>query len=546
MGVLGLTRCDSKNIAGGQALAKWLIPKGGANPYLLGMLLPTARQVLRELLPPPKGPLAEKTIWSVSLLLLLAVLLLDIATPSSLAVGTVLCASVAFAALGASRRMIWQLTALCVLANLIAGFWNGWRDGLEPDHLANRAVSILTVILVGFLTTRARIASERAAQLLEEEKQLTRERVLRQLAEEMGGPLGQAEFVARAAQALQHVTAASSVEIGAMNRTVLAEPHALWLAPDLTPRDHPSQLGQRLPVEVLARPAGAGNTWQSGELFLGRLRRPTAGDLLVMLRSPRTSPHLTCEAIETLEPLLERTALLDDLREQRSQLAQRGEILRDLVYAFSHDLRTPLLANSINMNAALKGAYGPLPSDYQATLRNGLEANQTLLSLADQLLLVAKFESGEVDDEAQAVLLREVVLSVWHDLEAKASQKGIIWQPELAGVTVYGRRHELRRAIQNLLENAVKFSPYGGVLEARLHQEHDQAVLQVLDSGAGISAERQAALFQRFGGHGAGSGSGLGLYLTRRIAEAHGGSVRYSRNQRAQSVFTLSLPVEAA
>ena len=220
-----------------------------------------------------------------------------------------------------------------------------------------------------------------------------------------------------------------------------------------------------------------------------------------------------------------------------------GELLRDLIYAFSHDLRTPLLANAMNMNAALRGAYGELPPAYRATLENGLQANETLLALADQLLSVAKFESGEEGGgELEEVRLRELVLSVLADLRPRAEAKGLTVETHLLGVSVMGRKHDLRRAVQNLLDNAVKFSPPGGTVVLTLSDDGDEAALSVLDSGPGIPAERQGRLFQRFRGAGAGSGSGLGLYLTRRIAEAHGGQVRYSRTARAQSQFTLTLP----
>ena len=112
----------------------------------------------------------------------------------------------------------------------------------------------------------------------------------------------------------------------------------------------------------------------------------------------------------SLQPLLERTALLDELRVQREQLGERGEVLRDLVYAFSHDLRTPLIANAMSMETALRGAYGPLPEAYRATLGNGLAANATLLALAEKLLLVAKVrERRSRRRDASEVNLRELV-----------------------------------------------------------------------------------------------------------------------------------------
>lgn len=510
----------------------------------------TPRGWLRELFPPPAFPLSDRTVWTVALTVLAAALLADILTPASLAVGTVLSASVAFAALGTSKRAVWQLMVLAVLANLTAGLWNGWRDGLQPEHLANRAVSILAVLLVGFLSLRAREASERAASLAHEEHELARERARRQLAEDLGGPLGQAEFVDRAAGALLRLTGASSVEIGAVDRAVLVQPYALALSADLAPQDHPSRLGTRVPLDFLAHPVGSGDMWaaEGGHVHLARLRRPTDGDLLLILTGPKTPPSRTAMAIRAMQPLLERTALLDDLRRNREQLAERGELLRDLVYAFSHDLRTPLLANAMNMQAALKGAYGPLPDAYLATLRNGLEANETLLSLADQLLLIARYESGEADqnaaeaEEPQEVRLRELVLSVVRDLAARADARGVTVDTQLDGVSVQGRRHDLRRAVQNLLDNAVKFAQPGGQVLVSLAEQNGDAVIHVLDDGPGVPPARQARLFQRFRSGGAGSGSGLGLYLTRRIAEAHGGTVTYTRAARAQSLFTLTLP----
>lgn len=503
------------------------------------------RDVVRVRFPSPRLPLSEGTVWGVALILMAAVLLADILTPASLAVGTVLSASVALAALGASRRTAWWLTGLAVLANLAAGLWNGLRDGVHPTDLANRAVSILAVLLVGYLTIRAREASERAAALQEEERQLRRERALRSLAEDMGGPLGQAEFVERAAAALVRLTGARTVEIGAVDRATLRAPHALACAPGAFPA--PSRLNTRIPLEFLAHPVGSGDVWavDGGRVFLARLRRPAAGDLLVILTAPTTPPNLTSEAIRALQPLLERTALLDDLRANREQLAEQSELLRDLIYAFSHDLRTPLLANAMNMQAALKGAYGPLPEAYRATLVNGLSANETLLNLADQLLLVARYESGvEAGEDHLSVNLRDLVLHVVNDLRPHAQARRVTFELHLDGVRVCGNPHDLRRAVQNLLDNAIKFSPPGGTVSLGLLADGDEAVFSVQDEGPGVPPGREGRLFQRFRSGGAGGGTGLGLYLTRRIAEAHGGSVRYHRTAQARSLFVLTLPLE--
>lgn len=493
------------------------------------------------------APIRDSLLWGLSLPLLLGVLLLDLLTPASLAVGTLLCACVAFAALGASRRITLILTGLCVGANLLAGALNADRDGLDATALANRAVSILAVLLVGFLSLRAREARARAARIEEDARQLERERALRALAEAMGGPLGQAEFVDRAAHALRTLTGADHVEIGAVERAYLRAPHALA-------GTAPGRLDTRLPLDLLTHPVGASDVWavDGGRVQLARLRRSGTGsspgssteeaDLLIVIGGPQTPPNLTAEAVRALQPILDRTALLDDLRVQGAQLAERGEVLRDLVYAFSHDLRTPLLANAMNLRAALRGGFGPLPAEYLATLENGLQANEALLDLADQLLLLAKYEADEPDAEPQVVPLREVLLGVLRDLGGRAAERHVTLEPHLEGARVLGQRHDLRRAAQNLVENAVKFSPPGGEVHVTLSAADGEVRLTVQDEGPGVPPARAARLFQRFRGGGAGGGTGLGLYLTRRVAQAHGGNVTYARTGAGRSVFTLTLP----
>ncbi|MPY66388.1 HAMP domain-containing histidine kinase [Deinococcus sp. SDU3-2] len=455
-------------------------------------------------------------------------------TPGGLVVGTLLTVPVALAALGGSRRLAAVLTALAVAANVGAGLLGTLRDVSGPQELGNRVISVVAVLLVGALSLRAREASARAARLAAEEGRLARERALRRLAEAVSGALGEADFVERAATALRELAGAEAVEIGRLTRATLREPHAL------SPADAPSHLGRRLPLEVLARMGGKGGAGDSS--FVSHLRRRDGEDLAVLVTRPAVTPERLREALATLEAPLERAALLGDLRVQGERLARRGEVLQDLVYAFSHDLRTPLLANSMNMRAALRGAYGPLPDDYRATLENGLEANTELLALADQLLLLAKYESGEPGGERREVKLRDLTLGVIGQLGERAGARGVVFELELEGVSVHGLAHDLRRGVQNLLENAVKFSPPGGTVWVTLRGRGDEAVLAVTDEGPGVPPAREATLFGRFRGGGAGGGTGLGLYLTRQIAAAHGGTVTYARTAHAQSVFTLTLP----
>lgn len=486
-------------------------------------------------LPGLREPLRAVPVVAVLLAVLIA--LTDLLTPPTLVVGTLLSAPVALAALGSSRRFTLGMLAFAVAANLVAGALHVRAAAPTPTDLLNRGVSVLATLLVGGLTLRARTASERAARLAAEQRRAEQERALRALVETVSGPYGQAEFVARAAEGLHVFSGARAVEIGAVKRAFLRPPHAV------VPPEARSHLNTHLPLELLVRPPGAGPVWPSadGEDLLATLHRE-GGDLLIRVERPQVSREALAEAVSTLQPLLERTALLDNLAAQRAQLAEQGEVVRDLIYAFSHDLRTPLMANALHMGQALRGAYGPLPEEYRRTLQNGLEANDALLSLADQLLTVARYESGEAAEDRQEVNLRSVVLGVVEQVQPRAQAREVTFELHLQSVRVEGSRHDLRRAVQNLLENAVKFSPPGGTVTVELRLDLDDALLRVTDEGPGVPPPREATLFQRFRSGGAGGGSGLGLYLVRRVAEAHGGSVHYQRTALARTVFSLLLP----
>ncbi|WP_293912586.1 HAMP domain-containing sensor histidine kinase [Deinococcus sp.] len=503
----------------------------------------TSRSLSLSRLSAARRPSIRFVSW-LSAALSLGIIVLDALTPAELVIGTLLSAPVALSALGGSRRLTWSMVGLALAGNLLAGVINLSRDGYSAVALANRAVSMLAALLVGALTLRSQEASWRAARLSEEERRLARERSLRVLIEALSGPYGRAEFVRRAAQALRELSQAESVEIGMVRRAVMSEPHAVW-------PQGAGHLGQRLPLEYLSKPGSAQLLWgaSGGDVWLARLGRP-GDELLALLRSPQAAPELLSEAIQITGPLLERATLIDDLAAKQHQLAEQGERMRDLIYAFSHDLRTPLMANALNIQMALRGAYGPLPGEYLRTLENGLEANETLLSLADQLLLLAKYEGGE-REELLSLDLEALTLSVLTQFGAQAGARDVTFRTELEPLHVCANRFDLRRAIQNLLENAVKFSPPGTTIELSLKSEDGQAVLMVADEGPGVPESRLPALFQRFRGGGAGAGSGLGLYLTRRIMEAHGGQVSYVRalpplTPTPRSLFSLSLPLEGS
>ncbi|GEM88286.1 sensor histidine kinase [Meiothermus granaticius] len=469
----------------------------------------------------------------ISALLIGGVFLADVMTPQALVVAILYNVPIALTALAFSPRFTATMTFLALLANLGAGILNAQQGGgLDATAILNRSLTALSFFLVALLSLQAAQSSGRLAEVRLEERRTKRERQLRQLVEDLSGPLTPAELLERSALVLRNFLEADAAAVVPLKGRewgprVYATPKG-WATPEEVPS------ASQKPVRQLIL---------SGRIFLCGQIRP---DLLLLLENIRLEgavPFLS-ELIPALQALLGKAELFARLQRQQTELTHRNGVIRDLIYAFSHDLRTPLLANAMNMRLALEGAYGELSEDFRKNLKNGLEANQDLLELADQLLLVARFESGE-DSPPKALLdLVKLVQEAIERLSGLWKERGLqveVYTPER--LEVAGREGELRRLVQNLLDNAARFAPPGSQVEVWLEGERGLATLSVADRGPGVPAEIRERLFTRFSSNRAGGGKGLGLYLARQIAESHGGSIRYLERPGGGSLFQVELPL---
>lgn len=231
---------------------------------------------------------------------------------------------------------------------------------------------------------------------------------------------------------------------------------------------------------------------------------------------------------------------------QLSAQTTRSEAIRDLIYALSHDLRTPIMAARMTMRQALGGAYGDLPERYREILQSSIASNEELHRLAETLLLVARYESGEESSVRDEVDLADVARDVVRELQGLAQAKRIelTADPGAGAVHVMGDAGELKRALTNLVANAVTSTAQDGHIRVALDSAAGEARIAVIDDGYGIPQGSASQLFERFAPVARkGAGLGLGLYIVRRIAQAHGGTVRYEAAQPRGSVFMIELPL---
>jgi signal transduction histidine kinase len=177
-----------------------------------------------------------------------------------------------------------------------------------------------------------------------------------------------------------------------------------------------------------------------------------------------------------------------------------------------------------------------------------LQSNTALYSLVQTLLDVYQLDSGVKKLQMHRCSLSSIIVQMVAEMMPLAQSK----QVELTSILpenpadVFCDDDEIRRVIQNLVDNSLKFTPAGGKVTVTMHQTDHHSIVSVADTGQGILQEHKAKLFQRFWqGESTGryyASTGLGLYLCRRIIENHGGKIWCESTFGQGSTFFFELP----
>lgn len=234
--------------------------------------------------------------------------------------------------------------------------------------------------------------------------------------------------------------------------------------------------------------------------------------------------------------------------EMASNLEHAEQLRRNLLADVAHELRTPLSVLQGNLRAILDEVY-PLDQTEMARL---YEQTRFLSRLVNDLHELAQAEAGQLPLNKQETDLAELVRTTVESFRPSTEAKAISLQTELPTnlppLWVDGER--LRQVLQNLLANALRHTPSGGVIAVRATSEPGFTRLSVADTGEGISAEHLPYIFDRFYRADQArsrdrGGAGLGLAIARAIVEAHGGQISAaSPGASGQgSVFTIQLPI---
>ena len=305
-------------------------------------------------------------------------------------------------------------------------------------------------------------------------------------------------------------------------------------------------LDRYLHTLIVLIPLGVGLAALGGAIIARAALRPVD-------EMTRTARRITAE---DLSRRVERPGTGDEM--ERLALTLNGMLAR-LEAAFTqtrrfaadaaHELRTPLAALRGGIEVALR-AERP-PEEYRRVLASSLEEVERLIRLAEDLLLLSRSSAGP-DVTRAPVDLEPLLLDVF-DVGARLGQgAGVSVRTDaMASATVRGDATALRRALLNLIENAIKYTPPGGKVELSLTTADGMAVITVSDTGIGLDPADANRIFEPFVRLDAArardtGGAGLGLTIARSIAVAHGGTLSVESHPGAGSRFVLRLPLAQA
>jgi two-component system sensor histidine kinase QseC len=249
-------------------------------------------------------------------------------------------------------------------------------------------------------------------------------------------------------------------------------------------------------------------------------------------RGLRPLRALTSRALGSRAPIMleqapqELQPVLDALNGQLQRLADALEREHRFSADVAHELRTPLASIMLNIESAT--ATG----DHAEAATSLASARQNVAALArrvEQLLALARLESGTASEQSQSIDLVGVAIDVIEELTPVIAESGaeLGFSHDHQPVLVHGHEAALAALLRNLVENAMRHVPAGGQVQLSIAQEAGRTTIDVSDDGPGIPPERRAAVFARFHRETSsrGEGYGLGLSIVQRAAELHGASI---------------------
>ncbi|MDA8352799.1 MAG: ATP-binding protein [Firmicutes bacterium] len=228
------------------------------------------------------------------------------------------------------------------------------------------------------------------------------------------------------------------------------------------------------------------------------------------------------------------------------QLERQEHLRRQMTSDVAHELRTPLATLKSHMEAFEDGIWQPTPE----RLRAVTDEIDRLIGLVGDMQQLTLLESPEFVLEQREEDLSDIVEQTLVNMRTSFDRKGVTLKSENAGpVHAFVDRRRMAQVLVNLLSNALKFTPQGGVVTVRTKRQGPEAILTVQDTGKGIPREELQRVFERFyredhSRNRQSGGSGIGLTIAKKLVESHGGTIRIESEPGTGTTIHVRVPSE--
>lgn len=240
-----------------------------------------------------------------------------------------------------------------------------------------------------------------------------------------------------------------------------------------------------------------------------------------------------------------------ELSRANEKLQKFDEVKSNFISIVAHQLRTPLSGIKWTLSMLLNGDMGELNNDQKTFLMKSYESNTRMITLVNDMLVADRIQSGKVNYGFEHIDVIDLMDSVLFEVSPQAAKKNVSieYKNKFENLPqAYVDPETMRAVLQNLLENAIKYTIEGGKVEIDVKKENNLLLVSIADNGIGIPEDQQKNVFAKFfrarnAVKQETDGSGLGLYITKTIVEKNGGTIWFESLEDKGSTFYFTVPL---